>query len=115
MVTSKINAKTLLLSTVLLALLCAPLIAAALADDNRTPASDDNAVKTPDNAPVLIQPQDSSAVDNSSEVHTQGDEEGSLIASNTPTDNAILVEVAAFIAFATVVIAAVVVIRRRTK
>jgi hypothetical protein len=117
MLTPKANPKRLLVSTVLIVLLCAPFVSAALAEDSRTPASDDSAVATTDGEPVLIQQRDANATNDNSTAPTdaQAEDEGNLIATNTAPDNTALVAGAAAAALAIAVGACVAVVRLRKK
>ncbi len=122
----------LLVSAILIALLCAPLISMALAqaDENRTPdstgdnsgltsdnpmliASDDNVTSGSDDEPMLIQPRDSNTTDDASTTG-QTEDEPNLIATNTTPDNtALFVGVGALAAAIAVVAVAVVYSRKK--
>ena len=133
---AKANVKKLLVSAVLVALLCAPLVATALAapDDVKPPAADssavtddgqtltapapqDNDASTSDGNPVLIQQRDANATDDSSAAATDAPAETdpSLIANNTTPDNTAAVVGAVVLALAIAVGASVAVVRLRKK
>jgi len=122
MLTTKANPTKLLVSTVLVALLCAPLVSAAFAApdyEGRTPVSagDSSAVKTPDCLPVLIQQRDNNPTKDNSTAPTdaQAGHEPNLIATNTKPDNTAVTVGAAVVALAIAVGASVAVVRGRKK
>ncbi|MGE5638126.1 MAG: hypothetical protein ACM3WQ_05400 [Chloroflexota bacterium] len=130
--TKKSNSTKFLVSTLLIALLCAPLISMVIAqpDENRTPDSTgDNSGLTSDNPmliasdnsvtsgsgdePMLIQPRNSDAANDTSTTG-QTEDEPNLIATNTTADNtAVLVGAGALAATIIIVILGAVVYRRK--
>jgi len=121
---TKINANKLLVSTLLIAFLCAPMVAIALAapdDDGQTlisPAPEDEPSPTSDGTPVLIQQRDSdtNATDSSTTpTEKQSEDEPNLIATNTAAYNTALIAGAIALAAAIALGASIAVIRRRKK
>ena len=133
---AKPNVKKLLVSAVLVALLCAPMVATALAapDDVRTPPADmtavaddgqtliapapqENAAPTSDGNPVLIQQRDANATDDSSTATTDAPAETdpNLIATNTTPDNTAVVVGTLVVALAVAISASVAVVRHYKK
>ncbi len=130
--TIKSNSTKLLVSTLLIALLCAPLISMTLAqsNENRTPdstgdnsdltsdnpmliASDDSVTSGSGDEPMLIQPQDSDAANDTSTTG-QTEDEPNLIATNTTPDNtAVLVSIGALAVAIAVVVVAVIYLRKK--
>ncbi len=126
MSTIKSNSTKLLVSTMLIALLCAPLISMALAqtDDNRVPdstgdnsgltsdnpmliASDDSVTSGSDEEPNLTQQRDNDAANDTSTTG-QTEDEPNLIATNTAPDNtAMFVGIGALVVAIAVVVVAV--------
>jgi len=121
---TKINANKLLVSTLLIAFLCAPMVSMALAapdDDGQTlisPAPEDEPAPTADGNPLLIQQRDSDAnATDSSATPTEGqfEDETNLIATNTAPDNTVLVAGTVALAAALALVASIALIRRRKK
>lgn len=130
--TKKSNSTKFLVSILLIALLCAPLISMVIAqpDENRTPDSTgDNSGLTSDNPmliasdnsvtsgsgdePMLIQPRNSDAANDTSTTG-QTEDEPNLIATNTTADNTVvLVGAGALAATIIIVILGAVVYRRK--
>ena len=130
----KLKLKKPLVSALLIAFLCAPLVSMAFAapDDQSqaanaavdngqnliAPAPENEETPTSDENPVLIQPRDSSTnATDSSATPTEGgaEDEQNLIATNTGSDNAILVAGAVALAAVIALAASVAVLRRRKK
>lgn len=127
---TRINASKLLVSTLLIAFLCVPIVSIALAvpDDNSAvvgdgqtliaPAPEDEPATTSTGDPVLIQQRDSdtNATDSSAPpTEEQSEDEPNLIAGNTASDNTALVVGTVALAAAIALGASVAVIRRRKK
>ncbi len=131
----KLKLKKPLISTLLLALLCALFVSIAFAapDDQSqaadaamidggqnliAPAPESEGTPTSDGNPVLIQQRDSSnnATDSSATPAEGGaEDEQNLIATNTGSDNALLVAGAVALAAVIALVASVAVIHRRKK
>ena len=138
MLARKGNAKKLLVSALLIALFCSPLISMAIAtpDDNRAQAPDNSAVTddgqtlyasedsvtaTSDDDSMLIQPREETNTTNadSSAVPTESgesnDEKNSLIATQTGVDGTAAIVLAVCLAVMVAIGAGVVVFCRRKK
>jgi len=137
MLAIKGNAKKLLVSVLLIALFCSPVISMALAtpdagsaqapdssaatDDGQTLyASEDNVTTSSNDDPMLIQPREENSTTNgdSSAIPTErgeSNDENSLIATQTGFDNTAAIVLAVCLAFAVAIGASVVVFYRRKK
>ncbi len=137
MLARKVDAKKLLVSVLLIALVCSPVISMALAtpDDGNAQApdssaitdvgqvlyaSEDNIATSSNDDPMLIQPREENSTTNgdSSAVPTEsGDsvDENSLIATQTGLDSTAAIVLAVCLGVVAVIGASVVVLRRGRK
>jgi hypothetical protein len=123
----KTNANKLLVSALLFGLLCAPMLSMALAtpDDDSSVTDDDQMLISPtpedetstsDENPVLIQQRDTDTnATDSTPTEGQSEDEPNLIATNTASDNTVLVAGTIALVAGIVLVASLALTRRRKK